>query len=270
MEKAMADFRTHLAVASTVSGVIAIGGMVAGLATPREVVLFFGAGTIGGILPDIDSDHTIPVQILFSVLSVALAFMSVFSKADTYSVVELSCLWILVHLFVRHVLYKIFAKFTVHRGIFHSQLAAIFFLFLSAAAGYHMFALSTVSAWLVGCFVALGYMIHLLLDEIYSVDISGARIKKSFGTALKFASVEELKTSLALGIATVALFFLATPAVSDFAHTLGSQQTYASLHERFLPKDRWFNIPYRRHVESASPGGSRSDDALTTGSVKSK
>jgi hypothetical protein len=263
----MADFRTHVAVASTVSGVIAIGAMVAGVATPREVILFFGAGTIGGVLPDIDSDHTIPVQILFSFLSVALAFMSVFSKADAYSVVELSCLWILVHLFVRHVLYRIFAKFTVHRGIFHSQLAAIFFLFLSAAAGYHMFGLSTVSAWLIGCFVALGYMIHLLLDEIYSVDITGARIKKSFGTALKFASIEELKTSLALGIATVALFFLATPAVSDFAHALGSRQTYASLHERFLPKDRWFNIPYRR-VESASQqDGGRSDDALTTGSV---
>ncbi len=271
MEKAMADFRTHLAVASTVSGVIAIGGMVAGLATPREVVLFFGAGTIGGILPDIDSDHTIPVQILFSVLSVALAFMSVFSKADTYSVVELSCLWILVHLFVRHVLYKIFAKFTVHRGIFHSQLAAIFFLFLSAAAGYHMFALSTVSAWLVGCFVALGYMIHLLLDEIYSVDISGARIKKSFGTALKFASVQEFKTSVALSVATVAVFFMAAPALSDFTQAIGSQKTFASLHERFLPKDSWFNIPYRRHVESASQqDGRKSDDALTTGTVKSK
>ena len=92
----MADFRTHVAVASTVSGVIAIGGMVAGVATPKEVVLFFCAGSIGGVLPDIDSDHTIPVQILFSFLSVALAFMSVFSKADTYSVVELrQWLWAL-------------------------------------------------------------------------------------------------------------------------------------------------------------------------------
>jgi hypothetical protein len=266
MEGAMADFRTHLAVASTVSGVIAIGGMVAGVATPKEVVLFFCAGTIGGVLPDIDSDHTIPVQILFSFLSVALAFMSVFSKADTYSVVELSCLWILVHLFVRHVLYRIFAKFTVHRGIFHSQLAAIFFMCLSAAVAYHMFGVDTVGAWLIGCFVALGYMIHLLLDEIYSVDITGARIKKSFGTALKFASVEEFKTSVALGIATVALFFVATPALNDFTLALGSQKTYASLHDRFLPKDRWFNIPYRKHVESAPQQG-QSDDTLTTGSI---
>jgi hypothetical protein len=265
----MADFRTHVAVASTVSGVIAIGGMVAGVATPKEVVLFFCAGTIGGVLPDIDSDHTIPVQILFSFLSVALAFMSVFSKADTYSIVELSCLWILVHLFVRHVLYKIFAKFTVHRGIFHSQLAAVFFLFVSAAAAYHLFGLATVTSWLIGCFVALGYMIHLVLDEIYSVDITGARIKKSFGTALKFASVDELKISVGLAVATAAVFFLATPTLSDFEHALGNRQTYATLHERFLPKDRWFNIPYRRQVESASDG-SRSDDALTTGSVTGK
>src|SRR5215475_10396595 len=247
----MADFRTHVAVASTVSGVIAIGGMVAGVATPKEVVLFFCAGTIGGVLPDIDSDHTIPVQILFSFLSVALAFMSVFSKADTYSLVELSVLWILVHLFVRHVLYRIFAKFTVHRGIFHSQLAVLFFLLASAAIAYHLFGLGTVSAWLLGCFVALGYVIHLVLDEIYSVDITGARIKKSFGTALKFASLEELKTSLALGAATVLLFFTATPALSDFVHVLENKRTLASLHERFLPKDGWFNLPFTRHVESA-------------------
>jgi len=43
----MADFRTHVAVASTVSGVIAIGGMVAGVATPKEVVLFFALARSG-------------------------------------------------------------------------------------------------------------------------------------------------------------------------------------------------------------------------------
>lgn len=261
----MADFRTHLAVASTVSGVLAIGTMVAGVATPKEVVLLFCAGTMGGVLPDIDSDHTIPVQILFSVLAVSLAFMSVFSRADTYSVVELSLLWIAVYLFVRHVLYRIFAKFTVHRGIFHSQLAALFFLLFNAAIAYHLFGLSAVSAWLVGCFVAIGYLVHLTLDEIYSVDMTGARVKKSFGTALKFASFEDPKTSLALGVATAALFLAVTPALSEFVHTLGTQRAFASLHERFLPKDRWFNISFPRHVDRQQSGGT--DDTLSTGSI---
>ena len=138
-----------------------------------------------------------------------------------------------------------------------------FFLLFNVAIAYHLFGLSTVSSWLVGCFVALGYMIHLLLDEIYSVDITGARIKKSFGTALKFASFEELKISLALGAVTVALFFTATPALSDFVHALGSQGAYASLHERFLPKDRWFSISFPRHVDSAG-----TDDTLSTGSIR--
>jgi hypothetical protein len=77
--------------------------------------------------------------------------------------------------------------------------------------------------------------------------------------------MDEFKTSVALGAATVAVFFLAAPAVGDFAHALGNQKTYATLHERFLPKDRWFNIPYRGNVETA--GSRTDDDALATGSI---
>jgi hypothetical protein len=97
------------------------------------------------------------------------------------------------------------------------------------------------------------------------VDLTGARVKKSFGTALKFASKEKLKVSVALGVATVAMFFLAAPAVGDFAHALGNQKTYATLHERFLPNGRWFNIPYRSNVETA--GSRTDDDTLATGSI---
>ena len=34
--------------------------------------------------------------------------------------------------------------------------------------------------------VMLGFMSHLLLDEICSVDLRGARVNKAFGTAIKF------------------------------------------------------------------------------------
>jgi hypothetical protein len=34
--------------------------------------------------------------------------------------------------------------------------------------------------------LAAGYLSHLVLDEIYSVDVRNVRIKSSFGTALKF------------------------------------------------------------------------------------
>ena len=40
-------------------------------------------------------------------------------------------------------------------------------------------------AWLAGGFMAIGYLTHLILDEIYSVDVMDTRLKASFGTALK-------------------------------------------------------------------------------------
>ena len=43
-------------------------------------------------------------------------------------------------------------------------------------------------AWLG---LIIGFMSHLLLDEIYSVDVRGVRLKKSFGTALKFVSFDK-------------------------------------------------------------------------------
>ncbi len=38
--------------------------------------------------------------------------------------------------------------------------------------------------------VTIGYIVHLVLDEIYSVDLKNRKIKKSFGTALKLFKVD--------------------------------------------------------------------------------
>ena len=38
----------------------------------------------------------------------------------------------------------------------------------------------------MGTGVMIGFMSHLLLDEICSVDLRGARVNKAFGTAIKF------------------------------------------------------------------------------------
>ena len=239
----MANFKTHLTVASTLSGILAIGCLQAGLATPKEVVVYFTAGTMGGMLPDLDADHSLPVQMLFSVLAIVLAFLTVFSKASTYSLVELACVWIVVYGIIRYVAYKIFARFTVHRGIFHSLLAALFFWFLTTATAYHLFTLDPFTSWLTGCFVGIGYVIHLLLDELYSVDLMGATLKKSFGTALKIASLTHPKTTITLGIATLLLLYVATPKSETFLSTLGTWRTYKSFHNKLLPKDRWFIFP---------------------------
>ena len=237
----MADFKTHLSVAGTLSGTTAIGCLHAGLAEPTDALLLFALGTIGGILPDIDSDHSIPVNLLFSCLATLAAFFSVFSRIDTYSLVEAILLWAAVFVVVRYLVFELFKRFTVHRGVFHSLLAAVFFCFLCATVMHVAFALSSVLSWLSGVFILFGYVIHLLLDELYSVDMVGARLKKSFGTALKPISFGNLKASLALVAATLALY-LVVPELASFIQEIGDVKLYEALKDSLLPRNGWFGF----------------------------
>ncbi len=78
----------------------------------------------------------------------------------------------------------LFKKITVHRGVFHSIPAIVIYAEVVFLYLYNYPSLSRL--WLTGAAFA-GALSHLILDEIYSVDFDGAkiRIKRSFGTALK-------------------------------------------------------------------------------------
>ena len=89
----MANFKTHISVAAAVSGTLAIGCLGGGIASRNEVLLYFTLGTIGGILPDVDADNSIPVRFLFSTLAIIFSFLAMFSKIDAYSLLELALLW---------------------------------------------------------------------------------------------------------------------------------------------------------------------------------
>ena len=96
-------------------------------------------------------------------------------------------------------------------------------------------------AWLAAAFMFIGYMVHLTLDEIYSVDVMDTRIKASFGTAIKFLDNKHPGHSAAMAIAAVAAFML-TPSTSTFVDGMRSREVWAGLHQRLLPKDRWFGV----------------------------
>ena len=76
----MANFKTHLSVAAGCSGVLTTGCLAVGLATPQHVWLYFALGTLGGILPDIDANNSIPGRMLFSFFALIVAFSALFSK----------------------------------------------------------------------------------------------------------------------------------------------------------------------------------------------
>jgi hypothetical protein len=181
----MAMFPTHIKC-STLAG---IGGGIAahfGYGVPLTTSAV-GAGLccIGGILPDIDSGPGIPLREITTFLASVVPTMLI-TRLLSYNFTQESLILAggVIYVAIRFGLSHFLRHYTVHRGMFHSFPSMAIFgeltylLFYGESMFVRLFMVSAV---------CLGFFIHLLLDEIYSVEWDGRpRLKKSFGTAMKF------------------------------------------------------------------------------------
>jgi membrane-bound metal-dependent hydrolase YbcI (DUF457 family) len=151
----------------------ALGGVLCGLA---------------GMLPDLDSDSGRPTKELFGVTAVIVPLLvihrlrqngvtpegAILAAAAVYVGIRFGAAWLLHHL-------------TVHRGMFHSIPAALIAAEIVFLA--HLDSDPRGRLILAGG-VLVGFLSHLVLDELYSVDAHGLRVRfnKAAGSALKLAS----------------------------------------------------------------------------------
>lgn len=219
----MADFRTHLSAAVGGGVLLAVAGWRGDLWTPGEALSVAMLTAFGGILPDIDSDHSHAVRLIFNtlaMLAVVAGALLLHARLEPGALL-MACGGLYIG--VRYVLSPIFKRFSVHRGIWHSLLAAVLCGLITSAAGYRFLALEPGLAWAQGVAVLVGFLIHLLLDELYSVDLTGARLKRSFGTALKpFDYREPVNSLLMLLLAAGLLPWLPTWSALDELVAQGS------------------------------------------------
>ena len=184
----MADFKTHIS-ASTVLGV-AYGGVAHAFfhVDLSTSVLAGGLCAVSGMLPDVDSDSGRPLQESLAFAAAVVPMMLV----DRFQQLGMPPEGIVlagaaVYVFVRFVLGELLRRYTVHRGMFHSLPAAVIFgelAFLLTSGPDLRLRLYKAGG------VVIGYMTHLLLDEMYSFEWKRGRmrLKKSFGTAVKLFS----------------------------------------------------------------------------------
>ncbi|WP_417595731.1 metal-dependent hydrolase [Oceanospirillum sp.] len=211
----MANFQTHLGGAALGGGFVLSGALVTGLMSLNEAIAGWCLVMIGGILPDIDSDHSNVVRALFSILGGIAAVLSVVALADK---VPLAGLWLAgatSFIAVRYGIWYVFARFTVHRGIFHSLLAGCLFAVFTAFLAYQAVDLSEDVSWLMGISLLIGYLIHLLLDECYSVDLTNARIKRSFGTAFKLFDYQNIGNTILMFSLLMGLITTVAPPITE-------------------------------------------------------
>jgi hypothetical protein len=118
-------------------------------------------------------------------------------------------------------------------------------------------------SWLAAVFMFVGYITHLTLDEIYSVDVMDTRIKSSFGTALKLFDRRHVYASAAMAGAVVAAIML-SPRTDTFVEGLSSHSMWTGLEQRLLPTDKWFGLIETPHFASRKQNAG---EAITTGSI---
>jgi hypothetical protein len=259
----MANFTTHIAVGTVVSGALATLTLAADVVAPENLVAVTLAGVLGSVLPDIDLKDSRPSRAMFAGLAIFFSFAVLFNAATKLSIAELWILWLGTLVAVRYGLHMIFHRLAVHRGIWHSILAAVFCSVTTAIVFRHLLGKPDGVAWLAGAFMFVGYITHLTLDEIYSVDVMDTRIKSSFGTALKFFDRRHVGASLAMAAATAGAVLL-SPQTNTFVEGIGTRSLWTGLEQRLLPADKWFGI-----VETPR-FASRKDEAaagVVTGSI---
>lgn len=215
----MASFSAHLYGGAVVSSAGAFAVHTLGWTDAGQTQTLFLVGIAGSLLPDIDADNSAPVRGFFTLLGVVLAFLTCFSLIGRFPPLQLTLIWLGAFLAVRYGLFEVFSRFTVHRGVWHSWLGAGFTALAAVNGAFHFVGCSPWVSWLAGLFLALGYLAHLCLDEIASVDLLRNRVKRSFGTALKPFSVAAPMASVAMLSGAAALTYLAPTADPVLAAT---------------------------------------------------
>jgi hypothetical protein len=229
----MANFTTHISVAAGASAMAATTLLGAHVISAENTLWLTLAGTLGGILPDVDSDHSHPLQIIFISLY-GIAVFALLQQLQSLSIIECWGVLVLTYVGFRYAFLPVFKSWTVHRGIFHSVLAAVFFWFLTTCLLFWVYHAEPTFCWMMGLFVALGYLVHLSLDELYSVDFNNKRLKRSSGTAFKLINKNNLFNSGLFFIATVGAYYF-TPPSEGFVNILFNTQTYQAINNGFLP-----------------------------------
>lgn len=189
----MADFKAHTSVGTlwglllgTVSVISDFCSLIGGI-----VILFLAATSSAA--PDIDSDTGRPRELVLSFLGIAIPIVLLFNISDSTSSENILAATLISFFLVRYILGYLLAKFTVHRGLWHSIPAAV----LCSEITYLLFFDLPVKVRLLYALSVLGgFISHLLLDEMYSVKVLALDTKRSFGTALKFTGPSKLQTFL--------------------------------------------------------------------------
>ena len=202
----MANFQGHITTSAALG--VAVGAFGSSYLNYDWGPVFLAAGltTLGGMLPDLDSDSGIPVRELFGLAGVFVPLLLV-ERLSRMGLTSEQFLVVLAgtYLCVRYGVSELFKRITVHRGMFHSLpalLIAGLAIFLMHRPDHPFAAEELRKRLYFATGTMIGFLSHLVLDEICAVDLMGVvpKLNQFAGSALKFRSDSWFATLFTYGI----------------------------------------------------------------------
>ena len=182
----MANFRGHVTTSAALGLGYGAAATFLGGFTPMQGALAGCLTAVGGMLPDLDLENSTPSRELFA-LTAAVAPLVLMPRLILWGGGYEGAMFlaVVIYLVVRYLGAGLVGKLTVHRGMFHS-IPAMCIVAELVFLGYRSD--DALTRWLMAGAVAIGFLSHLILDEVFSVQFTGIRFKlaKSAGSALKF------------------------------------------------------------------------------------
>ncbi len=228
----MANFRTHVLGATLAAATFAYAATASGLVDWRGSLVCVACGALGGILPDVDADQSVPTRIIYGALGVAAAAATATALYGRHPAALVALLALLALALVSVGLRRVAKRLCVHRGLVHSIPVAALSGALTATFAARLAGSDPARAWLFGAFVCAGFIVHLLLDELFSVDLVNARLKRSFGTALKFG-VRASPLRCAMVCAAVIALVEIGPPLQPFVDAISAKRTRRAVKAAF-------------------------------------
>lgn len=196
----MAGYREHICVSGALGGAYAVSAVILFGFSAVQASIAAVLAWIAGMLPDLDSESGRPVRELSGVTA-ALAPLLLYQNASAIGVSgDRAMLFALIaYGAVKYGGALLLSRLTVHRGMFHSIPALLIASEITFLC-YHSHDLRV--RVLMAVAVGIGFLSHLVLDELYSVQWDGTRVrlKSSSGTALKFFGTEAIPNGTTLAL----------------------------------------------------------------------
>jgi len=234
----VANFKTHFVIGALGSGVLSSSLLTLQMVDSKEAIVAFAVGTLASLAPDIDANNSKPLKIASTVIAIVISFFTVFAQAGRISIVEMVLFWLFLFFIIRFVFMLLFQSVTVHRGVFHSVVMAVLLGEIAVLIFYHFYGFEIASAYLLGFIFFFGYILHLVLDELVSVNLFGMSYKRSLGSATKFFDKKTPILYLLLYF-TCFVIYLFLPPYEPLLLELVKLENFFSI---WWPKDGWFDF----------------------------